>query len=167
MNNVRQQDNSNRLVQKDIVPCLRSSAFVTETSEMPIPYKPIVQQQTVEPCILVFFVPSNGMTYHCEGLTDINDVIAKYTATNKGKLAMEKAEDELHKELYQEVLAGKLNRVKYYRLVNNLDQKTLAQRSGIKQPNISRLEKSGYTADADTYKKLAKVFKINYKELLP
>jgi DNA-binding XRE family transcriptional regulator len=167
MNKVRQQDNAISLVQKDIPTYFSSSVLATATSEMPIPYKPTSRQRTTKPCILVFFVPSDGMTYHCEGLADIDDVIAKYTSTDKGKKAMQKAEDELHRELYQEVLAGKLNRVKYYRLVNNLDQKTLARRSGIKQPNISRLEKPGYIADADTYKKLAKVFKINYKELLP
>ena len=167
MNKVLQQDNSISMVQMGIPINLRSSVLVTATSEIPMPYKPTFQQGATNPCILVFFVPSNGMTYHCEGLADIDDIIAKYTSTDKGKKAMQKAEDELYIELYQEVLAGKLNRVKYYRLVNNLDQKTLAQRSGIKQPNISRLEKPDYTADADTYKKLAKVFKINYKELLP
>jgi ribosome-binding protein aMBF1 (putative translation factor) len=115
----------------------------------------------------VFFVPSDGITYHCDDLIDIDDVIAKYTTTEKGKRALQKAEEELHRELHDQAKEGKLNRIKYYRLINNMDQKTLSHLSGIKQPNISRLERPGYSADTETYKKLAKVFNINYKELLP
>jgi len=167
MNIVRQQDNSIILIGKDNPTYYRSSALVTATSEMPVTVRPFSKRQSVNPCILVFFVPSDGMTYHCDGLADIDDIITRYTSTDSGKKAMQKAEDDLHRELYQEVLDGKLNRIKYYRLLNNMDQKTLAQLSGIKQPNISRLERPGYTADRATYNKLAKVFNINYKELLP
>lgn len=167
MTKIHQQDNTISLVQKGVPTYYRSSVLVTSTNELLMTVKPAINFRVTTPCILVFFIPSDGITYHCEDLTDIDDVIARYTSSEKGKKAMQKAEKELHEELRQEVLDGRLNKVKYYRLVNNIDQKTLAQLSGIKQPNISRLEKPGYTADADTYKKLASVFNINYKELLP
>jgi len=164
---IRQQDNAVSLEQRGFVPSLRGSMEISSTSEVLTTLNPLMYSQRTGPCVLVFFVPSDHITYHCEDLIDINDVIAKYTSTPKGKKAMQRAEDELHRELYQEVLAGRLNRIKYYRLVNNMDQKTLSELSGIMQPNISRLEKRGYTGDAKTYKKLARVFKIPYKELLP
>ena len=100
-------------------------------------------------------------------LTTIDDLIAKYTSTPEGKTLWNEANDELKQELYAEVVAGKLNKVKYYRLINNMDQITLAKLTGIKQPNISRIEQRGYEADSSTYKKIAKVFRIDYRELLP
>lgn len=167
MNKIRQQDNKISVVQKGIPTYFSCTALATETSGLSTPFQPTTYRRITKPCVLVFFVPSDEITYHCDDLTDIDDVIAKYTSTEKGKKALQKAEEELHKELHQQVMEGKLNRVKYYRLINNMDQKTLAKLSGIKQPNISRIEKLDYTADTDTYKKIAKGFKINYKELLP
>ncbi len=121
----------------------------------------------VAPCLIVFFLPADGFTYHCDDLTDIDDLITKYTATDAGKKAFQQAQEELHAELRQDVLTGKLNKVKYYRLINSMDQKTLSGLTGIKQSNLSRVERAGYTADIDTYKKIAEVFNIDYKELLP
>lgn len=119
------------------------------------------------PCMIVVFLRSNSITYHCDGLTDIDDIIAKYTATEAGKEAFLQAKQELNEELRQEVLSGKLNKVKYYRLISTMDQRTLSKRTGIKQSNISRVERLGYRADVETYKKIAEVFNIDYKELLP
>jgi transcriptional regulator with XRE-family HTH domain len=48
-----------------------------------------------------------------------------------------------------------------------MDQKTLSKRTGIQQPNISRIEQKGYVADPGSYRKIAAVFGIDYKELLP
>lgn len=166
MSKIRQQDNMISLVQERTQTSFSCTVLPTGTSGLPAS-QPTTHREITKPCVLVFFVPSDEITYHCDDLTDIDDVIAKYTSTEKGKKALQKAEDELHKELFQEVLAGKLNRVKYYRIVNNMDQKILAKLSSVKQPNLSRIEKPGYIADTNTYKKLAKVFKINYKELLP
>jgi hypothetical protein len=120
----------------------------------------------VHPCVIVMSFPPDGLTYHCEDLMDIDDIVAKYTATDQDKAELIQAEKELHEELYQEVLKGNLNKVKYHRLIRNMDQQTLSKLSGIKQPNLSRIERYGYEADADTYKKIAAVFEIDYKELL-
>lgn len=166
MNIVKQQDNIISVTQRPVYPSVNCSGTKAETSEAQVTFRETIRGKE-KPCFLIYFIPADKTTYYCDELTDIDDIIAKYTSTEKGRKALQKAEEELHKELFQEVLAGKLNRVKYYRIVNNMDQKTIAKLSGIKQPNISRIEKIGYVADTNTYKKIAKVFKINYKELLP
>jgi len=117
--------------------------------------------------IYIYFAHEKRITQYSKQLTDIDDIITKYTSTKEGKEKWEKAEKELQEELLKKVLSGKMNKVKYYRIINKMDQKTLANLSGLKQPNISRIEKSGYIADTKTYEKIAKVFRINYKELLP
>ena len=140
--------------------------YTAETTSIQTPFILSVTKQTSN-CMIVLFLPPDGITYHCEDLTDIDDIIAKYTTTEAGKTAFQLAEQELHGELRQEVLAGKLNKVKYYRLTSSMDQKTLSDRTGIKQSNLSRIERLGYEADVETYKKIAEVFNIDYKELLP
>jgi DNA-binding XRE family transcriptional regulator len=168
MDIVRQQDNIVSIAKILTYPSVNCSGTKTETNETQITFREKFLSKE-KGCFSIFFIPADKtkITYYCDKLVDIGDIIAKYTSTEKGRKAFQKAEEELHKELFQEVLAGKLNRVRYYRIVNNLDQRTLAKLSGVKQPNISRIEKIGYVADADTYKKIAKVFKISYKELLP
>lgn len=74
--------------------------------------------------------------------------------------------NQFESELKQELVEGKINKIKYYRILNKLTQNQLANLLQTKQPNIARLEKKGYTADIPTLKKLAKIFGIDYKELL-
>lgn len=74
--------------------------------------------------------------------------------------------EEFKKDLWQEVFEGKTSRIKYYRIINKLTQKALADRLHTKQPNITRIEKVGYKVDLDTIKRLGKIFGIDYKELL-
>lgn len=167
MNRIRQQDNKISVIQKGVPTYFSCTPLVTETSGLSTLFQSMTYLRITKPCVLVFFLPSDEITYHCDDLTDIDDIIAKYTSTEKGKKSLQKAEEELHKELHKQMTEGKLNRVKYYRLINNMDQKMLANLSGIRQPNISRIEKLDYIADNDTYKKIAKVFKINYKEIMP
>lgn len=69
-------------------------------------------------------------------------------------------------DMWQEVLDKKISKIKYYRIINELTQQSLAEKLGLKQPNIARLEKTGYTPDIQTLKKLADIFRIDYKELL-
>jgi hypothetical protein len=159
---------NNRFIipQPTVVPIITFASHTAETTAMQISIgSPHIKR--VSPCTIIFFLPSDGVTYHCDDLTDIDDLIAKYTATDADKKAFQQAQQELHEELRQDVLAGKLNKVKYYRLISSMDQKMLSDLTGIKQSNISRIERLGYTADIDTYKKIAGVFNIDYKELLP
>jgi ribosome-binding protein aMBF1 (putative translation factor) len=75
-------------------------------------------------------------------------------------------------ELYQGALAavqsGELSRITAERVRLGLTQAELAERAGMLQPNISRLEKPGAPIAVSTAKKLAGVLGLDdYKVLLP
>jgi transcriptional regulator with XRE-family HTH domain len=74
--------------------------------------------------------------------------------------------EDFKKDLWQEIVDGKIGKIKYYRIIHKLTQKELASKLNMKQPNITRLESVGYRPDISTLEKLGKVFKIDYKELL-
>jgi DNA-binding XRE family transcriptional regulator len=160
-----QEDNRLNIANKAFPAFLGFSLISTGSSETILPFR-AKKDIKLKPCVLILFNEEN-LSQHSESLIDIDNIIAQYTATKEGKQKWAKAEKELNDELYQEVLSGKMNKIKYYRIINKMDQKTLAELSQIKQPNISRIENLGYIADNKTYMKIAKVFGISYKELLP
>lgn len=92
----------------------------------------------------------------------LEDFIGKYFLPDEQKLMWE----QFKKDLWQEVVNGKISKIKYYRIVHKLTQEQLAKKLNMKQPNIVRLEKMGYKPDVSTLEKLGKVFRIDYKELL-
>lgn len=69
-------------------------------------------------------------------------------------------------DLQEEVAENKISKIKYYRIISKLTQKQLAEKLGTQQPNIVRIEKTGYKIDIDTLKKLGEIFKVDYKEFL-
>lgn len=69
-------------------------------------------------------------------------------------------------DLWNEVEEGKINRIKYYRIVNKLTQKELAEKMDTSQPNIVRLEGMGYKPGIPTLKKLGKIFNVDFKDLI-
>lgn len=78
------------------------------------------------------------------------------------------ADDELYQESLAAVEAGELSRITAERIRLGLTQAELAERAGMVQPNISRLEKPGAPIAVSTAKKLARVFGLDdYKVLLP
>lgn len=155
------------------VPNFRASVYSPSTSAVPTAggYEVNVLPISTLPmkCEVVFLSNRGAIVSDCTpmGRTSITDVIAKYTATEEGRKAFAKAERDLHAELKKKMHAGKISPLKYFRLIKNMDQLTLAKLSGIKQPNLSRLEKPGHRGDIASYKKLAKVLGVDFKELLP
>ncbi len=101
------------------------------------------------------------------GLIDIKDIIKELTASEDGRNLWKEAQDKVNAELWDEVVNGRMTRVKYFRIINNLTQKELAEKAHIKQPDVSRIEKAGYRGSIATYKKLADILNVNYKELMP
>ena len=78
------------------------------------------------------------------------------------------ADEELFRESLAAVDAGKLSRLTAERIRLGLTQAELAERAGMLQPNISRLEKPGAPIAVSTAKKLARVLGLeDYKVLLP
>jgi len=92
----------------------------------------------------------------------LEDFVGKHLSTDEQRLMW----GDFKKELWQEVVNGKISKIKYYRIVHKLTQKELAKKLSMKQPNIARLEKVGYRPDLLTLEKLGKVFQIDHRELL-
>ncbi len=74
----------------------------------------------------------------------LKEMVEEFTSTPEGKRAWERAWKEQHEEWEELLRQGKMSRIKYYRLINGMDQKTLARTFGTAQPNISRIERVGY-----------------------
>lgn len=88
------------------------------------------------------------------------------TATPEGKAAWEGAWNEREAEWRALVKGGRMSKVKYHRLRNGMDQKTLAERLGTAQPNISRIERPGYNVPTKTLKQLAAIFGMKVEDLI-
>lgn len=96
----------------------------------------------------------------------LDKMVAEVTSTPEGKAAWEEAWKEQFNEWQELVKQGKMSWIKYYRLINGIDQKTLAEKLGTAQPNISRIERHGYNVPTKTLKKIAKIFGVRVEDLI-
>jgi DNA-binding XRE family transcriptional regulator len=96
----------------------------------------------------------------------LDKMVAEVTSTPEGKAAWEEAWKEQFNEWQELVKQGKMSRIKYYRLINGIDQKTLAEKLGTAQPNISRIERVGYNVPTKTLKKIAEIFDAKVEDLV-
>jgi ribosome-binding protein aMBF1 (putative translation factor) len=64
------------------------------------------------------------------------------------------------------VKTKKMSKIKYYRLVRGLDQKQMADKLKMKQPNIARIEKVGHTPHVKTLKKIADILSVTLEDLI-
>lgn len=101
------------------------------------------------------------------GLTSLDDVIAHLTSTEVGRRAYEQADREWEQKAEELIAKGRLSRLRYWRIKAGLTQEALADRAGIKQPNLQRLERPSYRGRLATYQRLAAVLGCDYRELLP
>jgi len=96
----------------------------------------------------------------------LKEIVKEFTSTPEGKKAWDDAWQEQHNEWKSLVESDKISRIKYYRLINGMDQATLAKKLNTAQPNISRIEKPGYNIPVNTLEKLAKIFKVKKGALI-
>jgi len=101
-----------------------------------------------------------------EEAVSIKEIAEEFTSSPEGKKAWDDAWEDRAKELKELVEQGKMSRIKFYRLLSGVDQKTLAGKLGTKQPNITRIEKPGYQPNVDTLKKLAKILGVKMEDLI-
>lgn len=101
-----------------------------------------------------------------EKAVPLKKLVKGLTSTSEGKAAWQKAWDERADEWKKLAATGKMSRIKYYRLINGMDQITLAKKLKTAQPNICRIERLGYNVPIQTLEKLAKIFKVKKGELV-
>lgn len=96
----------------------------------------------------------------------LKKIVDEFISTSEGKDSWQKAWDERAGEWEGLLKQGKISRIKYYRLINGMDQVTLAKKLGTRQPNITRIERPGYKPKVDTLKKLSRVFGVKMEDLI-
>ena len=96
----------------------------------------------------------------------VKKMVNEVTSSPEGKGAWEKVWQEQFTKWQTLVRQGKMSKMKYYRLINGMDQAELSRRLGTAQPNISRIEKPGYNVPVKTLKKLAKIFHIKVEDII-
>jgi ribosome-binding protein aMBF1 (putative translation factor) len=106
---------------------------------------------------------------HVASLPTLDDLIQESRAQDPAFDAhYAAAEEQLYADALAEVSAGTLSRVTAERLRLGLTQAELADRAGMLQPNVSRLERSGAPISVVTARKLARALGLDdYKVLLP
>lgn len=101
------------------------------------------------------------------GLTRLDDLIVQLTSTEAGRRAYEQADREWEQKAEELIANRRLSRLRYWRIKAGLTQEALAERAGIKQPNLQRLERPTYRGRLATYQRLAEALGCDYRELLP
>jgi DNA-binding XRE family transcriptional regulator len=96
----------------------------------------------------------------------LEDMVAEVTSTPEGKKAWDEAWKEQIEKWRSQMEASVISRMKYYRFLNGMDQKTLAEKLGTAQPNVSRIERPGYNVPVVTLKKLAKIYNVTMEDLI-
>ena len=114
-------------------------------------------------------VEADPFEAHAASLPTLDDLIEGYREEDPSFDEHYAAADEvLYQETLEVVSAGKLSRITAERIRLGITQTELAERAGMRQPNISRLEKPGTKMSVDSAKKLAQALELDdYKVLLP
>lgn len=119
--------------------------------------KSIIQRQTYKDLLDVHLKDKTAIS--------LNDYIDTYL-TEHEKQELSEGRKILEQEWWQSVQTGEMSKIKYYRLITNMDQKALAEKMGTKQANISRIEQIGYKPRIKTLERLAKIFNLSLKDLI-
>lgn len=106
---------------------------------------------------------------HVAGLPSLEDLVARWRGRNpKFEGLLQAAREKQYREMLAEVEAGRISRIRAERWRLRWTQAQLADRAGLKQANVSRLEKPSTRLSIRTAKRLAEALGMpDYKELLP
>jgi ribosome-binding protein aMBF1 (putative translation factor) len=94
------------------------------------------------------------------------EVFSRLFPDEESRRELAEEQDRWNQMLIDRIRMGKVNPVRGWRILKGIDQKTLAKRTKIRQPNLSRMEKLGARPSLPSLKKVAKALKIDLKELL-
>lgn len=73
----------------------------------------------------------------------------------------------MDQNLIDNICSGKVNPIRGWRIIKGIDQKTLAEMTGVSQPNLSLIEKAGAPIPAvDALEKIASALDVSIKDLI-
>lgn len=106
---------------------------------------------------------------HFERLPSLDDIETELRASSPDfDRYLEDARVSRRRSLMKEVDQGQLSRVAAERTLKGMTQSQLARAAGMRQSNISRIEKPGYVMSPRTARRLAAALSVDdYRELLP
>ena len=124
---------------------------------------------TTEPLLVEIGVDDELIDEHLDSLASLEDLTERFRKEDPAfDRYMAAARRARYEELLHEVAAGQLSRLTAERLRAGLTQSELAERAGMAQPNISRLERPGASMTVATARKLGEALGLDdYKVLLP
>jgi DNA-binding XRE family transcriptional regulator len=96
----------------------------------------------------------------------IERMITELRSTPQGEAAWNQANQEREDYLQAAVAAGRMSKIKYYRIKQGLTQKQLANAIGTRQSNIARYERASYKAGRRTLEKVSRALGVSLAELL-
>lgn len=120
---------------------------------------------------IVYLSTRQDETYeeHLAGLTPLDALLDELRAKHAGfDAALAVAEEESYARYLARVREGAMSRLHAERLRAKLTQGELAAMAGLRQPNVSRLEKVGAAMSVRTARRLAAALQLDdYRVLLP
>lgn len=117
---------------------------------VPMPREPIVE-----------VTPSRKTVFSEE------EALAMLFPTTESKAVLLEAVRRQHDNIKEKIQRGELNPIRGWRIIREMDQIELSKATGIRQPNLSRMEQVGANTSISSLRKIAKALKISPKELLP
>ncbi len=128
--------------------------------------KPIaVQDRPPEVSQLAMPVTTEGDSF--ASLTSLDELIAQLKSSESGRRAYATADREWERKAQELIRRGRLSRLRYRRIKAGLTQEALAKLTGMKQPNLQRLESPIHRGRLASYQRIAGALKCDYRELLP
>ena len=85
----------------------------------------------------------------------------------RSKQAYREEKARMDQNLIENIRAGKVNPIRGWRILKGMDQKTLVKLTGIRQPNLARMEKAGApTPTVATLRKIAAALEVSIEDLI-
>lgn len=85
----------------------------------------------------------------------------------RSKHVFREEKDRMDQNLVDNIRAGKVNPIRGWRILKGMDQKTLVKLTGIRQPNLARMEKAGApTPTVATLRKIASALDLSVEDLI-
>jgi DNA-binding Xre family transcriptional regulator len=95
------------------------------------------------------------------------EAIAILFPTANSKKMLQEATRRQHEIIKGKIRSSDLNPIRGWRMIREMDQTQLSEATGIRQPNLSRMERLGANSSISSLRKIAKALNISVKELLP
>lgn len=85
----------------------------------------------------------------------------------RSKQAYREEKTRMDRNVVDNIRAGKVNPIRGWRVLKGMDQKTLVNLTGIRQPNLARLEKpNAPTPTVSTLRKIASALGVSIEDLI-